>query len=233
MTREWDAAGDALMAPDPARARAGQHPAGDHRPDDPGERAGGAGRGLRPHRRGEGPHRAVVRRRHVLRNAMLPVVTTIGLLTGGLLSGAVLTETVFAFSGIGSFVDDSIGHRDYPVLMGFIMIIAVIYVLVNLAGGHLVQPHRPEGEGAMTTAQRRHARPRRSTGSPSWPRSRDERRASACGRRRSGGCGATRWRSSAPSSWRCSCWSRSSGRSSRRTARPRRPGGTRSASTRG
>ncbi|MGC5054923.1 ABC transporter permease [Micromonospora sp. DT48] len=74
----------------------------------------------------------VVRRRHVLRNAMLPVATSIGLLTGGLLSGAVLTETVFAFSGIGAFLADSISQRDYPVLMGFIMIIAVVYVLVNL-----------------------------------------------------------------------------------------------------
>jgi peptide/nickel transport system permease protein len=73
-----------------------------------------------------------VRRRHVLRNAMLPVATTLGLLTGGLLSGAVLTETVFAFSGIGAFIYDAINQRDYPVLMGFIMIIAVIYVLVNL-----------------------------------------------------------------------------------------------------
>lgn len=74
----------------------------------------------------------VVRRRHVLRNAMLPIATTIGLLTGSLLSGAVLTETVFAFSGIGAFIVDSISQRDYPVLMGFIMIIAVVYVLVNL-----------------------------------------------------------------------------------------------------
>jgi peptide/nickel transport system permease protein len=74
----------------------------------------------------------VVRRRHVLRNAMLPVATTIGLLTGGLLSGAVLTETVFAFSGIGAFIAESISQRDYPVLMGFILIIAVLYVLVNL-----------------------------------------------------------------------------------------------------
>ena len=73
-----------------------------------------------------------VRRRHVLRNAMLPVATSIGLLAGGLLSGAVLTETVFAFSGIGAFVAEAIGQRDYPVLMGFILIIAVVYVLVNL-----------------------------------------------------------------------------------------------------
>jgi peptide/nickel transport system permease protein len=74
----------------------------------------------------------VVRRRHVLRNAMLPVVTVIGLLTGALLSGAVLTETVFAFSGIGAFLYEAISNRDYPVLMGFIMIIALFYVLVNL-----------------------------------------------------------------------------------------------------
>jgi peptide/nickel transport system permease protein len=73
-----------------------------------------------------------VRRRHVLRNAMLPVATSIGLLTGLLLSGAVLTETVFAFSGIGAFIKDAISNLDYPVLMGFIMIIAVIFALVNL-----------------------------------------------------------------------------------------------------
>ncbi len=73
-----------------------------------------------------------MRRRHVLRNAMLPVVTVIGLLTGGLLSGAVLTETVFAFSGIGAFLYSAISNRDCPVLMGFIIIIALLYVLVNL-----------------------------------------------------------------------------------------------------
>ena len=74
----------------------------------------------------------MVRRRHVLRNALLPVATSIGLLAGSLLSGAVLTETVFAFNGIGAFVAESISNRDYPVLMGFIMIIALVYVLVNL-----------------------------------------------------------------------------------------------------
>lgn len=75
----------------------------------------------------------VVRRRHVLRNALLPIVTTIGLLTGGLLSGAVLTESVFALNGVGSFVKDAIFYKDYPGLMGFILIFALIYVLVNLA----------------------------------------------------------------------------------------------------
>lgn len=81
----------------------------------------------------KGLRESTVRRRHVLRNAMLPVATSIGLLTGGLLSGAVLTETVFAFGGIGSFLAEAISNRDYPVLMGFIMIIAVLYVLINLA----------------------------------------------------------------------------------------------------
>lgn len=74
----------------------------------------------------------VVRRRHILRNALLPVVTAIGLLTGGLLSGAVLTESVFALNGVGSFVKDAIFYSDYPGLMGFVMIFAVTYVLINL-----------------------------------------------------------------------------------------------------
>jgi peptide/nickel transport system permease protein len=75
---------------------------------------------------------STIRRRHIMRNALLPVTTTIGLQTGLLLSGAILTETVFAFNGIGKFVADAIPNRDYPVLQGFILLIAVIYVLVNL-----------------------------------------------------------------------------------------------------
>lgn len=74
----------------------------------------------------------VVRTRHVLRNALLPVVTAIGLLTGSLLSGAVLTETVFQWGGIGSFIKDAIDGRDYPVLTSFILFIALIFVLINL-----------------------------------------------------------------------------------------------------
>ncbi|WP_165985328.1 ABC transporter permease [Streptomyces sp. YIM 98790] len=80
----------------------------------------------------KGLHRATVRGRHVLRNALLPVVTTIGLLTGSLLSGAVLTETVFAWGGIGSFIRDAIDARDYPVLTSFILFIALTYVLINM-----------------------------------------------------------------------------------------------------
>src|ERR687898_581482 len=65
-----------------------------------------------------------VRRRHILRNALLPVSTTIGLSTGLLLSGAVLTETVFAFGGVGSTLRDAISSRDYAILQGFILILA-------------------------------------------------------------------------------------------------------------
>ncbi|MDP5184133.1 ABC transporter permease [Blastococcus sp. BMG 814] len=75
---------------------------------------------------------ATVRRRHIVRNALLPVSTTIGLQTGLLLSGAVLTETVFAFGGVGSTLYDAIRFRDFAVLQGFILMLAVVYVLVNL-----------------------------------------------------------------------------------------------------
>ncbi len=74
-----------------------------------------------------------VDRRHVLRNALLPVSTIIGLQTGLLLSGAVLTETVFAFPGMGSWLRDAVFNRDYPVLQGGVLFLAIVFVLVNLA----------------------------------------------------------------------------------------------------
>jgi peptide/nickel transport system permease protein len=74
----------------------------------------------------------VVNRRHVLRNALLPVVTTIGLQTGLLLAGAVLTETVFAFNGIGEYLFEAISQLDYAVLQGYILFIALMYALINL-----------------------------------------------------------------------------------------------------
>ena len=74
----------------------------------------------------------VIRSRHVLRNAMLPVVTTIGLQVGGLLAGAVLTETVFSFGGIGQALYESFTDKDYPVLQVLILASALIFVLVNL-----------------------------------------------------------------------------------------------------
>jgi peptide/nickel transport system permease protein len=83
--------------------------------------------------RSKGLARGLITRRHVLRNAMLPVTTTIGLQTGALLAGAVLTESVFAFNGIGSYLFDAISGLDFAVLQGFILFIAVLYALINLA----------------------------------------------------------------------------------------------------
>jgi peptide/nickel transport system permease protein len=70
--------------------------------------------------------------KHGLRNAMLPLVTIIGLQFGALLGGAVLTETVFGLPGMGKFVVDSIFARDYPVVQGFTFVIAFLFVIVNL-----------------------------------------------------------------------------------------------------
>ena len=80
----------------------------------------------------KGLSRGVITRRHVLRNALLPVITVIGLRTGALLAGAVLTESVFAINGIGSYLFAAISSLDFAVLQGFILFIAVIYAVVNL-----------------------------------------------------------------------------------------------------
>lgn len=69
---------------------------------------------------------------HALRNALIPVVTSIGLQTGTLLAGAVLTETIFSWPGVGKWLVESIGRRDYPALQGGIMLISVFVILLNL-----------------------------------------------------------------------------------------------------
>jgi peptide/nickel transport system permease protein len=74
----------------------------------------------------------VVVLKHALKNALLPVVTIVGLQVGGLLSGAILTETIFGWPGIGRWVYDSIVFRDYPVIQSVTLIFAIIFVLVNL-----------------------------------------------------------------------------------------------------
>jgi peptide/nickel transport system permease protein len=86
--------------------------------------------------------------RHATRNALLPVVTVLGLQIGGLLSGAVLTETVFNLAGVGRTLFEAITGRDYVVIQGFTLIIAVIYLTANLivdvSYGYLdprVRPH--------------------------------------------------------------------------------------------
>lgn len=82
--------------------------------------------------RAKGLAPGTVDRRHVLRNALLPISTIIGLQVGLLLSGAVLTETVFAWPGMGSWLRDAIFNRDYPVLQGGILFLAFVFVMVNL-----------------------------------------------------------------------------------------------------
>ncbi|MFV0360267.1 ABC transporter permease subunit [Tropicimonas sp.] len=69
---------------------------------------------------------------HALRNALIPVVTVIGLLVGTLLAGAILTETIFSWPGIGKWMVDSIYRRDYPVVQGGLLLIAVMVMIVNL-----------------------------------------------------------------------------------------------------
>ena len=69
---------------------------------------------------------------HALRNALIPVITVVGLQVGSLFGGAVLTETIFAWPGVGSWLIHGIARRDYPVLQGGILMVATIVILVNL-----------------------------------------------------------------------------------------------------
>jgi len=69
---------------------------------------------------------------HALRNALVPVITVIGLLVGTLLGGAVLTETIFSWPGVGKWLIDAISRRDYPVVQGGILITATLVIVVNL-----------------------------------------------------------------------------------------------------
>ncbi|WP_096552185.1 ABC transporter permease [Ureibacillus thermosphaericus] len=82
--------------------------------------------------RAKGVKESIVIYRHALKNALIPVVTVVGLQFGTLLGGAVLTETVFAINGLGRLIVDSIATRDFPVVQGSVLIIALLFVLVNL-----------------------------------------------------------------------------------------------------
>jgi len=81
--------------------------------------------------RGASWTRAILR--HAFRNSLIPVVTLLGLQFGAVLTGAVITETIFAWPGIGRLLIQSIGFRDYPLVQGCILLIALTYVAVNLA----------------------------------------------------------------------------------------------------
>jgi ABC-type dipeptide/oligopeptide/nickel transport system permease component len=82
--------------------------------------------------RSKGLKEQVVIVKHALKNALIPIVTVVGLQFGLLLGGAVLTETVFAWPGLGRLIVDSILARDYPVIQGTILIFGLLYILVNL-----------------------------------------------------------------------------------------------------
>ncbi|GAK11879.1 dipeptide transport system permease protein DppB [Geomicrobium sp. JCM 19039] len=81
--------------------------------------------------RAKGVKENLVIYKHAFRNAMIPVVTVIGLQFGYFLSGAVLTENVFAINGLGRLVVDAIGQRDFPVVQGTVIVLAVTFVFVN------------------------------------------------------------------------------------------------------
>ncbi|HYG43556.1 MAG TPA: ABC transporter permease, partial [Bordetella sp.] len=70
--------------------------------------------------------------KHAARNALIPILTVLGLTTALLVSGAVVTETVFGLPGVGSLVVSAVLRRDYPVIQGALLVIAAIYVLINL-----------------------------------------------------------------------------------------------------
>ncbi len=83
--------------------------------------------------RSKGLKENVVILKHALKNALIPIITVVGLQFGLLLGGAVLTETVFAWPGMGRLIVDSILGRDYPMIQGAILIFGLLYILVNLA----------------------------------------------------------------------------------------------------
>ena len=70
--------------------------------------------------------------KHALKNALIPILTVIGLTTALLVSGAVVTETVFGLPGVGNLVVNGVLRRDYPVIQGALLVIAALYVLINL-----------------------------------------------------------------------------------------------------
>ncbi|MFA1822142.1 ABC transporter permease [Virgibacillus oceani] len=82
--------------------------------------------------RAKGVKERVVIYRHALKNALIPVVTVVGLQFGALLGGTVLTETVFAINGMGKLIIDSIQARDFPIVQGTILVAALLFVLVNM-----------------------------------------------------------------------------------------------------
>lgn len=82
--------------------------------------------------RAKGSGQFLIIYKHALKNAMIPVLTVIGLQTGVLLGGAILTETIFSWPGIGRYIFEAINFRDYPVIQSGILVVAIIFVFINL-----------------------------------------------------------------------------------------------------
>ena len=124
---------ESWRAPDPP----GLHPRRGlrrrHRPPRPLQPAGDAGRGLRAHRPGQGPPRVPGRATPMLGAALGPVLSVIRLQFGFMLSGAFIVEVVFAWHGVGELAVIAIQNRDFPVVQGIVVTIAVTYVLINAA----------------------------------------------------------------------------------------------------
>jgi peptide/nickel transport system permease protein len=82
--------------------------------------------------RAKGLSEKVVITKHALKNALIPIITVVGIQFGSLLGGAVVTETVFAIPGLGKFMIDAIKARNYPVVQGGVLMLAIIFSMVNL-----------------------------------------------------------------------------------------------------
>ena len=102
------------------------------RADDPRERDGHARRGLRPHGPRKGAPENVVIRTHVLRNALLPVVTMLGLDIGIALGGAIFTEAIFGLPGLGRLALNSVLNLDLPTMQGVVVFATLAIILLNL-----------------------------------------------------------------------------------------------------
>ena len=132
LTRHWEAFWDALWHLALPSHDAGHRAARHHRPHDAFEPAGGAAAGVHLTARSKGLNEWVVVTRHALRNALIPILTIGGLQFGLLLGGAILTETIFSWPGLGRLLYNAVLARDYPVVQGGTLLIAATFSIINL-----------------------------------------------------------------------------------------------------
>lgn len=101
-------------------------------PYGPVQHPGGHSYGLYPHRPGKGLKEGVVIRRHVLKNALVPVVTVVGMQMGFVMAGSVIVESIFSIPGLGSYMMTGINNRDYPVINATVLVLAISVCVMNL-----------------------------------------------------------------------------------------------------